>query len=118
MAVDFTFTSPMSSDCMPLNLETAKRHLAAAEDAKFAQERRVGACAAMRWALTPAAFSPWGGMGPHARDLLGLTTKRMTADTTGFSTEARTREIRETISFAIAREVAQQLALRCRITDC
>ena len=41
----------------------------------------------------------------------------MTADTTGFAADARAREIRETISFAIAREVAQQLALRCRITD-
>ena len=77
MAVDFTVTSPMATDCLPLTLEMAKRHLAAAEEAKFTQERREMACTAMRWGLTPAAFSPWGGMGPLAKSLLqwqGLST--------------------------------------------
>ena len=117
MAVDFTVTSPLASDNLPLSLEKGKRHLAAAEDAKFTQEQRVRACETMRWGLTPAAFSPWGGMGPHARDLLFNTIKRATADTQGFTKDTRTREIKEALSFSLARQVAQQLSLRCRVLD-
>ena len=117
IAVDFTVVSPMTVDALPLSLDVAKRHLGAAEEAKYAKERSTQACTSMRWGMQPAAFSPWGGAGPSARHLLFETIKRVSSDAVGLSAETKSREFREVISLAIAREVARQLSLRCQVLD-
>ena len=117
IAVDFTISSPLTLDALPLNIEVTKRHLAQAEEAKYAKERHTLACSDMRWGMQPAAFSPWGGAGPSAKHLLFETIKRCSTDCHGFSAESKSREFRETISVTLARELAQQLSLRHQILD-
>ena len=117
IAVDFTVVSPMTLDAFPLSLDAARRHLGAAEEAKYAKERQTQACTTMRWGMQPAAFSPWGGAGPSAKHLIFETVKRITSDGVGLAAETKAREFREVISMAIAREVARQLSLRCQILD-
>ena len=117
VAVDFTIVSPLTLDALPLSVEVTKRHLAHAEEAKYAKERNTLSCTDMRWGMQPAAFSPWGGAGPSAKHLLYETIKRCSSDCHGFSAENKSREFRETISVTIAREVAHQLSLRHQILD-
>ena len=117
IALDFTIANPMSLDNFPLTIEAAKRHLTQAEDRKFAKEMAHKTCARMRWGLQPAAFSPWGGAGPGAKFIIHETLKRIACDKIGGASEARTREFRETVSMAIAREVARQLSLKNQILD-
>ena len=117
IAVDFTIVSPLTLDALPLSVEATKRHLAQAEDAKYAKERSSLSCTDMRWGMQPAAFSPWGGAGPSAKHLLYETIKRCSTDFHGPSAENKSREFRETISVTLARELAQQLSLRHQILD-
>ena len=117
IAVDFTVTSPLTSDCYPLTHEGARRHLKNAEELKYSQERRTLSATSMQWGLQPAAFSPWGGMGPSARHLLFEVTKRVTSGTPLSASNSRANEIRQNISMTLAREVARQLSLVYRILD-
>ena len=117
IAVDFTVSSPLTSDCYPLTLEGARRHLANAEEQKYSQERRTQSATLMHWGLQPAAFSPWGGMGPSARHLLFEVTKRATSGTSLAASNSRLNEIKQSISMTLAREVARQLSLTYRILD-
>ena len=117
LAVDFTITHPLGADAFPLTLDVGKRHLQQAEHAKQAQERRANTCIAMRWAYQPAAFSPWGGMGPSAKSLYFEATKRLVTDTPSSMLEARHAEIRQALSLSIARQVARQLSLRSRALE-
>ena len=119
MAVDFTITHPLANDCFPLAHDKAKRHLSQAEDQKMAKERSTLAATSMRWGLHPAAVSPWGGggMGPGTRHLLYEVTKRVKSDTPIQSKEYRTLEVLQMLSMALARQLALQLSLRCRILE-
>ena len=113
--VDFTTTSPLRLDPYPLSLEKAKRHLNEAEKAKRAKQ--LSSCHAMGWGHHPAAYSPWGGQGTAARSLLYEVLKRATADQQGWSKPQRILEMRQNISMTLAREVAKQLSLRCRVQE-
>jgi len=117
IAVDFTIASPFTLDAFPLTTEGAKRNLSCAEDTKYAKERSTLSCANMRWGMQPAAFSPWGALGPSAKHLLFETIKRCSSDCQGFAAESRSREFRETLSITLARELSVQLSLRCQILD-
>ena len=55
IAVDFTVTSPLTSDCYPLTHEGARRHLKNAEELKYSQERQTLSATSMQWGLQPAA---------------------------------------------------------------
>jgi len=115
MAIDFTVTNPLSTACFPLTYDGAKRHLANAEREKLAKEGPL--CAPMKWGFSPVAFSPWGGMGPSAKDLLFGVTKRVVADLPLTCQSARTSELRQTLSLCLVRQVARQLSLRCQVLD-
>ena len=115
VCVDLTVTHPLGLDAHPVSLERAKKHLAAAESAK--QTKEAASCALMGWGHHPAAYSPWGGEGPAARALLFEVTKRATADLQGWPRTQRMLEIRQGLSLALARGVAAQLALRCRLEE-
>ena len=117
IAVDFTVVSPLTIDSLPLSLENTKRHLAVAEETKYSKERKTHACTDMLWGMQPAAFTPWGGAGPSARHLLFETIRRCSIDFHGYAAQLKGREFRETISITLARELAQQLSLRCQILD-
>ena len=117
LAIDFTVTHPLGADAFPLTIDVGKRHLTLAEHAKQAQERRESTCAAMRWAYQPAAFSPWGGMGPSAKNLYYEATKKLVTDTPASMLEARHSEIRQALSLTLARQVARQLSLRSRALE-
>ena len=114
VCVDFTVTSPLTPDAFPLSLEKAKRHNEA-EKAKKAKQ--LSSCHAMGWGHHPAAYSPWGGQGTAARSLLYEVLKRATADQQGWSKTQRILEMRQNISMTLAREVAKQLSLRCRVQE-
>ena len=89
--------------------------MAAAEKTKTRVEGPL--CAAVQWGFHPVALSPWGGMGPQARWLLEETTKRITVDLPMSAHSVRVNEVKQGLSMTLAREVARQLALRCRLTD-
>ena len=91
IAVDFTVVSPLTIDALPLSVDATKRHLSAAEEAKYNKERQTNACSDMLWGMQPAAFSPWGGAGPSARHLLFETIKRCSSDCQGFAKDSRSR---------------------------
>ena len=115
VCVDFTVTNPLTADNYPLQPGIGKAHMAAAERANVVKEGPL--CVTVCWGFHPAAFSPWGGMGPQARWLLEETTKRITADLPMAAHSARVAEVRQNLSLTLAREVARQLALRCRVID-
>ena len=83
----------------------------------MAKERSTLAATSMRWGLHPVAVSPWGGMGPGTRHLLYEVTKRVKSDTPVQSKEYRTLEVLQLLSMALARQLALQLSLRCRILE-
>ena len=85
-----------------------KHNAAAAEDAS---------CSSMGWGMHPAAYSPWGGQGPAAASLLHEVTRRLVADCDTESRKQRAREARQSLSLALARSVAGQLALRSRAVE-
>ena len=74
-------------------------------------------CANSRWSFQPAAFDPWGGMGPSAREILFEIMKRATAEMAGWFKTRRVAEMYQGISLALARHVARQLNLRSRVLD-
>ena len=115
VAIDFTVTNPLGAEAYPLNLDHARRHLVQAEKDKQNQEGPL--CASVGCGFHPAEYSPWGGMGPSARWLLQEVTKRITVDLPHASHSLRAAELRQTLSLALAREVARELALRCRVID-
>ena len=92
-----------------------KQHLSLAEWEKIRKEGPL--CAQAVWGFHPAALSPWGGMGSAAKWLLDETLKRITADLPLAAHSARVQEIKQKISITLAREVARQLSLRCRVSD-
>ena len=119
VCVDFTITSPTSLDCYPLNPENSRnsrRHLNEAEK-KAKRVKQSPSCDAMGWAHHPAAYSPWGGQGAAAKGLLHELLKRATADQQGWPKVQRILELRQNLSLTLAREVAKQLAMRCRVLD-
>ena len=58
-----------------------------------------------------------GGMGPGARHLLYEVSKKAMSDTPVQSKEFRKLELYQLLSMALARQVASQLSLRCRILE-
>ena len=56
-------------------------------------------------------------MGPSAKSLLFEVKKRALSDTPRHSKETRELELHQNISITLAREVARQLSLRCRIVE-
>ena len=115
MCVDFTVTSPLSLDAFPLNLEKARRHLNDAEAAKRAKQ--LAQCQEAGWGHHPAAYSPWGGQGTAARNLLWEVLKRATADLEGWAKTQRILDLRQNMSLALVRGMARQLALRCQVLE-
>jgi len=115
VAIDFTVTNPLSADCYPLTYEGAKRHLSHAERDEVTKEGPL--CASAGWAFAPCALSPWGAMGPSARDLLAAVTKRAVSDLPLDSQSARAVELRQGLSLSLARDIARQLSLRCSVID-
>ena len=115
VCVDLTISSPLSLDCFPLNIERAKRHLN--EKEKDKKSKQLAQCEAMGWGHHPAAYSPWGGQGTAARSLLFEVLKRATADQQGWAKTQRILELRQNLSITLAREVAKQLSLRCRVLE-
>ena len=63
------------------------------------------------------ACSTWGGEGPGAKRIFHEVLHRATADLQGWQKTERTREIRQALSLTLAREVARQLRVRCRVND-
>lgn len=116
VCVDLTITSPLGLDAYPLNTEKARRHLNEAEKEK--RTKQITQCEAMGWGHHPAAYSPWGGQGNAAKSLLFEVLKRATADQQGWPKTQRILEMRQNLSLTLAREVAKQLSLRCRVLDC
>jgi len=115
VCVDFNVTSPLSWDLYPLNLDRARRHLNNAEKDKRAKQ--LHQCETVGWGHHPAAYSLWGGQGSAAKALLFEVLKRATADQQGWPKTQRILELRQNLSLTLAREVAKQLSLRCRLLD-
>lgn len=115
VAVDFTVSSPCTLDCYPLSPERARRHLSDIEAKKTALQKDM--CHQMGWGHHPAGYSPWGGQGAHARSLLYEVLRRATADLVGWAKAQRLAELRQNLALTLAREVARQLSLRCRVID-
>jgi hypothetical protein len=59
-----------------------------------------------------------GGQGPKCKWLIEEITKRVTADLPMAAHASRATELRQNMSLTLAREVARQLSLRCRVVDC
>ena len=112
VAVDFVITHPVASSSSVHTAEGARRHLRGAESAKIQGEE--SSCAAMGWGLHPVAYSPWGGQGPAAASLLREVLRRLSSDREGWTGSSASREARQSLSLALARSVASQLALRAR----
>ncbi len=111
--VDVTVSHPVAASLFPLSEERARRHLGQEEHAKRTKEGPQ--CGAAAWGFHAAAYSPWGGQGPSARALLFAVVKRACADSEGWSRAERARDIKHTLSVALAKGVAQQLAARLRV---
>ena len=114
-AVDFTIVSPLGLAAFPLHPERTKRHLNDAEKEKRAKNEPN--CNAVGWQFQPAAYSPWGGQGSGAKQLMYEVLKRATADLDGWPKIQKSQHIRANLRIALARQVARQLALRCRVQD-
>ena len=82
LAIDFTVSHPLALAHQPLVLKNVTRHGRHEEAAKSASEGPM--CGLARWAFQPAAFNPWGGMGPAAREILFEITKRATSELEGW----------------------------------
>ena len=115
VAMDLTVTHPLGLTGHPIVTKNAARHCQRAEAAKTAAEGDL--CAQAGWGFAPAAFNPWGGMGPTARAILHEVGKRATAHLAGWPKQRRLREIHEGVSLTLAREVVRQLSLRNRMQD-
>jgi hypothetical protein len=115
VAIDFTVSCPTALDCQPLSVAGAKTHLREKEADKVRKYRALSAD--VGWGFHPAAYSPWGGQGPGAATLLHEVCRRACADADGWSRQTRSREIRQALSLTLAREVAHQLDLRCRVEE-
>ena len=115
MAVDITITQPLGLTSHPIVVSNAARHCQRAELAKTHAEGDL--CVRAGWGFAAAAFTPWGGSGPTARALLHEVGKRVTAHLEGWPKQRRLREINESLSLTLARQVAGQLSLRNRVQD-
>ncbi len=115
VAVDITFSHPLNVTCHPLSREKAKRHLPDVEHAKKSKEGAQ--CTTVGWGFHPAAFSPWGGMGPGAKSLWFELAKKLAPDLQGWPRHQLLRETVEGLSLCMARSTARQLWLRCKIAD-
>ena len=71
----------------------------------------------MGWECLPMAYSTWGGEGPGAKRVFREVLKRSTADLQGWQRTVRAVEMRQALSLTLAREVARQLRMRCRVND-
>jgi hypothetical protein len=114
-ALDFTVTSPCTLDQYPLTPGTARKHVSLAENAKSAHNQ--ASCDHMRWECCPMAYSVWGGEGPGAKRVFYEVLRRATADLQGWQKTERAAEMRQALSLTLAREVARQLPVRCRVND-
>ena len=110
MAVDVTVSHPVAASLFPLSEEREQRHLEQEEHAKRTKEGPQ--CRAAAWGFHAAAYSHWGGQGPSARALLFAVVKRACADLVGWSRAERARDIKHTLSVALAKGVDLQLAAR------
>jgi hypothetical protein len=115
LCVDLTISNPFTKDQFPLSMERVNRHLASAEKSK--QDKHRASCTAMGWAAQPAAFSPWGGTGPAAKNLLAEVSKRITSTLMPALRAERAREMRQNLSVTLMREVARQLQLASQVLD-
>jgi len=115
VAVDLTVTHPLGVSQHPIIVRKAAQHCRDAEATKTQAEGDL--CLRAGWGFAPMAFSPWGGSGPTARALLHEFGKRATAHLAGWPKQRRLREIHESLSLTLAREVVRQLALRNRVQD-
>ena len=110
--MDITITSPLGLEAYPLSVPKAKRHLNDAETAKRAQ---LPLCETMGWGHHPAAYSLWGGAA--ARSLLFEVLRRATADQQGWAKTQRILDLRRILAVTLAREVAKQWAVHCRVLE-
>ena len=115
VALDFTISSPCTLDQYPFSPEKAKKHLSNAEATKRQHNSEI--CERMRWECFPVGYSTWGGEGPGARRLFNEVVQRATADLQGWQRAERVKEMRQTLSLTLVREIARQLRLRCRVND-
>ena len=115
LAIDLTIAHPLQQKFHPLDLGKVERFLKGEEVRKITAEK--DSCDAVGWIFRPAAFTPWGGCGPAARDLLFESGRRAVSDLTGATRSLRLREISQDLSLTLARQVAGQLDLRCRVQD-
>ena len=115
LPIDLTGAHPLQQKFHPLDLSKVER-FCKGEEARKIDEEKVS-CDAVGWIFRPAAFTPWGGCGPAARDLLFETGRRAVSDLSGATRALRLREITQDLSLTLARQVAGQLDLRCRVQD-
>jgi len=69
------------------------------------------------WGFHPASLSPWGGMGPAAKALLFDVFRKASEDLNGWAKQQRIHEAYQGLSLTLARGVARQLGVRCRVLD-
>ena len=69
----------------------------------------------LRWGFHPAAFNPWGGIGPGFASLLHEVARRATSDLEGWPKTRRVLEIHQGISITMMREVARQLMIKSQV---
>ena len=115
MSLDITIMSPTALGEYPLCPTKAKRMLAAAETAKTAKEAE--SCSRMGWSHHPAAYSTWGGQGPAATAFMAEILRRATGDLEGWPKIKRIMEIRQGLSVTLAKQLGQQLGLRCQVLE-
>ena len=115
VAVDLTVSHPLAPHCHPLSLEKSKRFLPDAEGSKRSKEGSQ--CQSAGWGFHPAAFSPWGGLGPGAKTLWFAISKKLSPDLQGWPKKQAIKEQVAGVSLALARALAKQLGLRCKVAD-
>ena len=115
VSVDVIIVSPTSLDDYPLSIQKARRKLKDAESSKKASQ--LATCEAQGWGHHPAAYSPWGGQGPSAKAFMEEVMRRATADLEGWPKMKKIMELREGLSVTLARQVASQLSIRCRVLE-
>ena len=115
VAVDITVTSCLKSSEYPLDVARARTYLAHAEREKVRNNQEV--CDHMGWDCMGAAFSPWGGTGPAASELISGLLQKATVDKEGWPRQREIQRLAAQLSFTLFRHVARQLEMRCRVAD-
>ena len=108
LAIDLTISHPLKPS-EPRDPETVKRHLLSREERKTS--KYIAATARAGWVFTPAAFHPWGGLGPSCSTLLEKVVRRFASPLSGRERGHFVDSFWQRLSSALMRGVAQQLSI-------